>query len=204
MNLLEILASGAFILWFSIIASIVTIVSLEFRREGWATTFISLAIGVVVWNYGWDAWAFIKDNIGTSVLFLVGYLALGVAWSFLKWNEFVRDVFDKYKEVYADFIKTYKEFNDMTKGELINKVNSRCGSKIYHSEVKVLDDVINGVTPEGVNNKASITAWITYWPLSVIGTLLNNPLKKLVGWIYNQVSGIYDEISLRHRAKLIK
>lgn len=53
----------------------------------------------------------------------------------------------------------------------------------------------NGYTkPLASRNKGRITAWITYWPLSLAWTFLNDPVKKLVSWIYDKFQSVYVKI----------
>jgi hypothetical protein len=54
------------------------------------------------------------------------------------------------------------------------------------------------IMPIGSENKASIIAWISYWPLSLLATLLNNPFRRLFEYVYSLVANAYDKISQKH------
>jgi len=198
--MLTLLASATFILWFSIIAALVIIISLELQSEGTATTAFSLAIALLIWNYGGIAWAFMTANILVTVLFIVGYLVCGVVWSFLKWNEFVKSVYRKFKAT-NDKFGALKNPNDII--NLCERLRL-VGISVYGSDVKTISDIASKIMPKGLDNKASIVAWISYWPLSLLGTLLNNPFRRLFEYTYSLVSGLYDKISANHKANALK
>lgn len=198
--MIALLASSTFILWFSVIAAIVIMVSLELESEGTATTAFSLAVALVFWNYHTVIWEFISNDILTTSLFLLGYLVCGVVWSFLKWNEFVKAVYRKFNEVKANF-KSLETAQEMSK--FCDKLRER-GIKVYSSDVKDVESIVEYIMPKGLENKGSIIAWISYWPLSLIATLLNNPFRRLFEYTYSLVSGLYDKIGSSHKTNALK
>lgn len=198
--MITLLASSTFILWFSIIAAIVIMVSLELKSERIATTVFSLAIALVLWNYGMDIWNFISTDIVSTILFILGYLACGVIWSFLKWNVFVKTVYRKFNEVKASFksLDTPEQLNTFCEHLRHNDIS------VYSYEAKTLEEIVERIMPKGLKNKGSIIAWISYWPLSLIATLLNNPFRRLFEYTFNLVSGLYDKIGSSHKANALK
>jgi uncharacterized membrane protein YgaE (UPF0421/DUF939 family) len=197
--MIEFLANSTFILWFSIIAAVVIMFSLELNSEGTATTAFSLAVALVLWNYGPNIWNFISSDILTTSLFIVGYLVCGVVWSFIKWNEFVKSIYREFKKIKNnETFETHQELKT-----LCDQLRSN-GLSLGYKEVNSLEDVIEYITPKGIDNKSRIVAWISYWPLSLIATLLNNPFRRLFERTYNLVSGLYDKISSTQKAKALK
>jgi hypothetical protein len=202
--MIALLASSTFILWFSIIAAVVIMISLELKSEGTATTAFSLAVALVLWNYGGDIWNFISSDILTTTLFIVGYLVCGVIWSFLKWSEFVKAIYRVFSEEKAKFVESSEHNIDNVRKfcEVLRSKNSNI--KVYGSDVLSYADIVNEITPKGLNHKSSIIAWISYWPLSLIATLLNNPFRRLFEYTYSLVSGLYDKIGSSHKANALK
>jgi hypothetical protein len=201
--LLGLLSSVGFIMGFIIIAIIASIISLENQKEGLASGIVSLAIALVLWNYHTDIWLFVSTNVSTTVYFSLGYVILGIGWSFLKWNEKVKKVFNKFKEIKDKFMKKNGEINDKNKEDFIKKLGSqftsRSGYSISFYNTDSFNEIANKITPIGLEHKALIMSWISYWPLSLIGTLLNNPFRRFWLYVYDQVSGIYDRISKKHQ-----
>lgn len=198
--MIALLASSTFILWVSIIAAVVIMISLELKSEGTATTAFSLATALVLWNYGADIWNFVSSDILTTTLFILGYLVCGVIWSFLKWSEFVKAIYRKFNEVKATFksLETPNELNNFCEHLRHNDIS------VYSHDAKTLEEIVEHIMPKGLNNKASIIAWISYWPLSLVATLLNNPFRRLFEYTYSLVSGLYDKIGSSHKANALK
>jgi Ca2+/Na+ antiporter len=203
--MLEILANSYVVLGISAIAAIVMMISLEVEREGVATTAVSIALALLLWNYGHDLWSFVKSDYVTTLLFVLGYLVVGVVWSFLKWNEKVKKVFAEFRRVKDKYvtkngkIETKEELKDFS-SYLVDKTSWRSGS-FY--DKKTMAEVVDVITPKGIENKSTIVAWISYWPLSLLATLLNNPFRRLFEYVYSLVSGLYDRISKKHASALI-
>lgn len=51
------------------------------------------------------------------------------------------------------------------------------------------------VKPEASDNKGRIIAWISYWPISIIWTLIADFVTGVARRIYNKISGLFDKIS---------
>lgn len=198
--MLEILANSYVILIVGIVAAIVTMISLEVEKEGVATTAVSIALALLLWNYGRDVWEFVKNDYASTTLFVLGYLVAGVIWSFLKWNEFVKRKINIFKRTKAKLILDRPDF-DENKDTHITMLCDRLrdnGLSIWGHNVKSMAELKIKVMPIGSENKSAIVAWISYWPLSLLATLLNNPFRRLFEYTYSLVANAYDEIGKRH------
>lgn len=199
-----LLASATFI-W---IASVVIIVAmallLEFEKEGWATTLFSLGVALIMWNFRTDIWATVTHNVWTTIGFAVTYVVIGALWSFMKWNSYTKKIFTKFKEIKTEFEKengvitndNRRFFND-----LIHNANfkDKDGSDIYTSSDDSLEKIALKIAPVAAKKKSVITAWISYWPVSVGATLLNNPFRKFFEGVYAKISKVYDKITSKHQ-----
>lgn len=198
--MLEILANSYVILIVGIVAAIVTMISLEVEKEGVATTAVSIALALLLWNYGRDVWEFVKNDYASTTLFVLGYLVAGVIWSFLKWNEFVKRKINIFKRTKAKLILDRPDFdekNDNHISMLCDRLKDN-GLSIWSYNVKSMAELKIKVVPIGSENKSAIVAWISYWPLSLLATLLNNPFRRLFEYTYSLVANAYDEIGKRH------
>lgn len=205
-----------FLIPFLIVMGIIMIVSLETEKEGVASTFFSLATGVVLWTYGPELWTLITQNIATTLYFSAGYVILGLIWSFIKWNQKVAKIFKLFTRLKNKFIAENGEIVERTKDNIGTrqafyntlgyKFKYADGSSTISSfdESKSIEEVIEKITPIGIEHKAKIVSWISYWPLSLIGTLLNDPFRRFFEWIYESVSGVYDKITQRLKSKYIQ
>lgn len=202
-----LLASATFIIWFLIISTIIVIVSLETENEGVASTFFSLAIALLLWNYGSDILSFVNENLTTTISFIVGYVLVGLGWSFLKWNEKVKKVFNKFVRLKTEFLKNGGVITENNKQDFNGYINREfkdgSGDSISISRDFDEDKIFEAITPKGNDYKALIVSWISYWPLSLVGTLLNNPFRRFFEYVYESVSGCYDEIAKKQKNKIL-
>ncbi len=203
--MLEFLSNIYVILGVSIVGAIAIMVSLENEEEGWASGIVSFVLALLLWNYGKDIWGFVSTNIATTVYFSLGYVILGMGWSILKWNEFVKKKVEKFKKVRSEYLERNEKFTETDKIHLKALCDYLRGFdfKVWSQDVNSMKDIVVKIMPNGSDNKASIIAWISYWPLSLTATLLNNPFRRLWLYVYSLCSGVYDKISMSHAKDLI-
>lgn len=78
------------------------------------------------------------------------------------------------------------------------------GISIWGYSVNTMAELKLKMIPIGSENKSAIIAWISYWPLSLLATLLNNPFRRLFEYTYSLVANAYDEIGKRHFKSLFE
>lgn len=201
-----ILASSAFIWTASIILIIAMAITLEYEREGWATTFFSLGIALFLWNFRGQIWEMISANPTATIGFAITYILVGIAWSFLKWRTYVMTIFNKFKEYREDFIHRNGEIVGVNLTNFNRSISNRFKDPLGngYSTVNVyekdsLAETVKRIAPLASKKKSVITAWISYWPVSIAATLLNNPFRQFFEWIYSNLSGYYDKITNRYQ-----
>lgn len=202
--MIEILSSITVIWAVSIIGIVGTIIALENQAKGVASGIVSLVLALLLWNYGPEMWVFIKAHVDLTIYFSLGYVILGVVWSFVKWNEKVKNVFRKFKDIKNKFVIKHGE---ITEGQQMNdfikkihyKFENGNGDNISIYESDTFATIGEKITPVGLENKGLIVSWIMYWPLSLLGTLLNNPFRRFFSYVYESVSGLYDKIGQKHK-----
>lgn len=203
-----LLASSTFIIGAWVAIAILMAILLEFEKEGWATTFFSLGIALLLWNFRSDIWTFISSNPTATIGFSLTYVLAGVAWSFFKWHAYVKNVFGKLKTVKDAFIREHKEINEKNLSLLNSKIEGlnfrrSDGDRIYISSNQSFEMTIEKVTPIASEKKSIIISWLSYWPVSLLATLLNNPFRKFFEWVYNNLSGYYDKITASQKQTLL-
>ena len=201
-------ASTTFIIGAWIAIAVLVAILLEFELEGWATTFVSLGIALLMWNYRSDIWEVVSQNPWPTLGFVVSYIIIGVVWSFIKWTTYVKRTLGRIKKVKDEFIAEHKEINDTNRAEfnqMIEKfrLKDSSGYTISVFDKTTLDDIIKKVTPVASEKKTIITAWISYWPMSLVGTLLNNPFRHFFEWLYDNLSGYYDKITNKYKQDIL-
>lgn len=116
---------------------------------------------------------YIKSNTVGLLAWIGVYAALGLVWSFVKWYFFLLNKKDKQLEQLQKDVKYYNRFTE-SKLEL----------------------------PTAGENKMRIISWMTYWPFSIVWTLINEPVKRFFNFIYTRFTSIYDKVHAVIEAKL--
>jgi hypothetical protein len=190
--LASLLALGTIGFWLLVLIDFIVITALVENEEGvWATV---VAIGSIIGlNYLWKLpiVATIKANPGHTALLIASYFALGIGWSFAKWVLFLHKQNFKYRDFKTQFLskKNAKELTPELAAALMEELDSHNRYESYP------DRRISANAPQFLEHKGKLTRWATYWPFSIIGTLLNDVVRKSWTYIINMLQGTYQRIS---------
>jgi hypothetical protein len=223
------------------------LVELEFF--GWATVVLIATVVGVQSLHVFDILAYVAANALTSALYAVGYVAIGVVWSFVKWFSFLMKYRDKFRELKQKFLnlnkfplnstspddrdvpyairgafekylnihltadrnisandlniakgKLWIEFLDDSKTPNNQTIPTtlKDAFEVYLREQHSYGDYAalrDGKKPVATDNKAKITAWMAFWPCSVISTLLNDPIRRLFRYLFNLLKSLYQKMA---------
>ncbi len=183
------LALGTIGFWILVgIVSLLLIAAVEYEKPGWATFSLIVAF-TLLWLLGdVNIVALALSNPLLAVGVVAGYFVIGALWSVGKWWFFVRKCREKYDDFRKEFL-VRKNFSvsgpipDSLKKDWTEYCSSGYG-RIYSC-----------LKPEVGKNKARILTWMVYWPWSMFWTLLNDPVKYMFKWIYQQLRAVYQRIA---------
>jgi hypothetical protein len=187
-----LLALGTIGFWLLVFIDFVVITALVENEEGvWATV---VAIGSIIGlNYLWKLpiVAAIKANPGHTALLIASYFAIGIGWSFVKWVLFLHKENFKYRDFKTQFLakKNAAELTPELAASLMEDLDSHNKYEAYR------DHRISATPPQFLDHKGKLTRWATYWPFSIIGTLLNDVVRKSWTYIINLLQGTYQRVS---------
>jgi len=188
-------------LLFILIAALIIAISVavEVEREGWATTFFSISIALLFWHFWSDIWGWVSTNPIDTVIFFGGYIVLGIVWALIKWKSYISSSARHFKFLGEQFDIEVGKIGDnwsrwiegLNKHKVKLKVNTFPGFDTSDEP----EDVIKKLTISSNNKKSIIVSWIAYWPMSIAATLLNDPIRRLMSFIYDRISGIFQKMS---------
>jgi len=118
-------------------------------------------------KFSWNTIQYIQDNKTNILMITIGYILIGIVWSFIRWYFYLVD---------------NKKYQDIEK--------RRHEKKYRESEL-----AFKYYIPKAIDNKERIMTWMIYWPFSIFGFILSNPFTRFFSWIYSKVSGVYDSIT---------
>lgn len=165
---------------------------LEVEHWGWATVTLILS-GIAVQLLGIaNIWGFVTHHTVDALLYVLGYLAVGVVWSFIKWFSFLMGFRDRYREVKTEFFASHGVPLDQA-------LNKEQAEAFHHTLWRQSWNGYRGVNlskrPSATNNKRRITAWMSFWPFSMAGTIINDPIRRLFKFLFNQLKASYQRIA---------
>lgn len=144
-----------------------------------ATMMVLLLGGFTVYNGVSDTITWITTNWLYTIAGVVGYLALGIGWSFFKWDRYIserieelKNAWDKYSDPDSGFKKKVGTFTEYVKD--------------------------SGSVPPASDRKSTIATWIFYWPISIVLYVLGDFLREFVNWVVKFFGNIYNAITNRH------
>lgn len=196
----------------------------EYEKFGW-TTICMTASAVILWYSNlWGVFDIINNNGKFYLELIVAYVIVGVGWSFIKWFSYLLSYRDKFLKIKNEGLKLKDELikkqyqwsqdnNKVINGQPISKealpfdvyinrelANDFCDDTIdnrslQHTYSDFQSKYRSFSKPIASDNKAKIVAWICYWPWSLIGTFINDPLKRLVEFMFRSLKALYQRIS---------
>lgn len=126
------------------------------------------------------------------------YLLVGVVWSFLKWWLHIRRIVQNSKIMYEEYRKIHTGINDRAKQAKDTRITNSGISDNFEPTTVTIDSFQQYVRrdiPEAKKSVSIISVWILYWPFSMIVSLFENLLKKLIKELVIAIRKVYDAIS---------
>jgi hypothetical protein len=137
----------------------------EVEWFGWSSLTLIGSIVAAHFVHVFDIYGYAKGHILNTLGYVGIYIVLGVLWSFAKWWLFLRNQRDAFRLI----VKNAKSVNNIKSSFFI--------------------------VPQASQNKSKIVAWMAYFPFSFVGTLLNDPIRKLFNSIFNQFKNLYQRMA---------
>jgi hypothetical protein len=162
-----------------------------FAEEDGAKATITLILGALFLQFiaRFDLLEYIREQPFTLLAYAGLYVAVGAGWSVLKWRFYVksqRRIYDQLRKAFCAEHDITADFTDDQKRRWVDYLEShyRVGRGPFrHYSSSSTSKVIPDVT----ENKAAILRWMTYWPFSMLFTLLNDPVRRLFEWVYESL-----------------
>lgn len=121
---------------------------------------------------------------------VIAYFLIGVGWGVVKWWAFCTALRDGYAELRADYMQrngwAESDLNDTRRRDMVSTLRRQFEFNL---------------PPQIRQHKARTITWMVYWPMSLLWTALNDPIRRLYNWAYNVISDVLQSISGRAFAK---
>jgi hypothetical protein len=178
----DLIAVGSIGFWITLVVFGIIMAELADRDEGIPATIIAVITFLAwFWLEGINPIDWIIQDPVRTILCIVGYFVVGIIWSIAKWWLFcmnARRLADRYALEFQA-ISNFKEYLADWNEFLYNHYNIRNGK----------------IIPLAIENKSRIILWMSYWPSSMVWTLINDPVRRVFLSIYNLLGGMLQSIS---------
>lgn len=175
-----ILAFGTLGFWvFASVIIIMMLTCINFQKGAAATVVAAITILAFQFYGGYDIFGYVKHNPMSLLLYTGFYAVLGIGTGIFKWWRYVRNNRAKYLEAKTEYLSDHNSLDGW----------ERYREQGNYNAIKFLFE------PVARRHKAVITMWMTYWPLVLIWTLINDPVRKFFKAVYERVSGLLESIS---------
>jgi hypothetical protein len=189
-----ILALGS-IWWYFVTGIAVILLIIAIEKE----SFLACSLSIIVYMT-FLQWVSNINIIGWSIdhpfkllLYILGYFIIGILWSFVKWwfrvSERVENHLKDKAEIKVNYLKK-RLFEDAVTIDTPIPENLKEDWKRYQT-------CCNYIPERASEHKNLIATWITYWPFSLLWSLLHDFIKQVMKKIVTMLQGIYDGITRR-------
>ncbi|MBX4190374.1 hypothetical protein KW791_03725 [Candidatus Parcubacteria bacterium] len=186
---------GVFGLWsiefFFLVALFCVIEVLAIEKENGRGATISLILSLLLLNWigGLKLPTYIYQHPGFSVLLLIGYFLMGAVWSVIKWWLYTKDLREKYDKIKREFL----EYNGKDSNTAIPvELKEDWVDFVKHKGLRMENGTF---VPDPYRHKSTLLVWIGHWPFSALWTLINDPVKRILKTLYNQLQTTYRRIA---------
>lgn len=179
---------------------VIETVLMEVEHWGWATFTLLATFGAsLLAHHFWGTFSVVDWVIANGVFTLVyvlAYLAIGVGWSFVKWFSYLmgfRDTFREQKEAFCTK-RGLDPKAPITDEKVLSDFDQHLSSNVSWGE-KHRGQLLSRERPRAAKSKARITAWMAFWPFSVVGTVLNDPVRRLFNFLFTNFKALYQKMA---------
>ena len=200
-------------LWLGLgLVVLLCIIFTAFEKWTWTTLCLLASGGVYVWVNKALVLSWILENWQTALLFVGAYLVAGVLWSFGKWLFFLIGFRDAFRDRKAWYLKKrgqnpdgevpenlMPEFREFLRTGSLTRVDGQGAQYQESYSYNYRDRSYYGgswdTRPRASDHKSRITGWIGFWPFSMVGTVINDLLRKLINFLFASFKGLYQKMS---------
>jgi hypothetical protein len=192
-------------LWFWLILACAVILITVFSEDSpfKATLVAVVFLGGMSWLGNITPLALITQHGMIAILVIMGYFALGVIWSLIKWKFYVmaqRRKLNEFQILHNKLIERRRE----KKEDVSPAVQAELWENLLRQNDNSLWRVLTGgslssqtvtVAPQASAHKSQIVGWMAYWPVSLVWTMIDDPVRRAFLALYDVAGKTYQKIA---------
>ncbi len=151
-------------LWF-----IVGVVALELEEgPAWSSAWTIVLIIFACWWFSYDPLVGVTTHWYDLLFYVVAWFAVGAFWSAFRFWRFAVKLAGQAREQ-------------------LEKMRAKFTGQTFTLAEVHLSGYDHPLPPHPRDNKLRVTSWIMFWPQSVFWFVLNDPIRRLAEFIYEQL-----------------
>lgn len=179
---------------------------------GLLTPFGFLALLFLFSSFNPFSW--IAENWSNLWMYGIGYVTIGLVWSFFHWYRFVQkradflgeflDDFRKRNELASDWMpkenpKDTRSSSDKDSSRFWEELAQNWSYKFQNREFGRYgsDASFEKVIPQAINHKEELVAWMSLWPFDMSWMLLSDFMIEIWNFLFSRFRLAYQKISNR-------
>ena len=195
----ELFMVGTFWFWALIVVEIVLLFMFVEYENGMGATISLVAFAAALqWCGDVDLIGYVFANPIKLGAVIAAYFLLGAIWGTAKWWIFARDRLEEYQELKDEFLRNKglepgQTVPSQHRAEWKEKLER---NRSHGNYGRTLAD-----TPRVRDNKARILRWMSFWPVSMLWSFLDDFIKRVFKTIYYRIANLLQRISDNMYAK---
>ncbi len=165
----------------------------EIENFGWTTLCASLAIVLLGVHFGCNPVTYTWEHKLDILKHLTGYIGIGIVWSFVRWVLHLRRFRSLFRSLKAEYERHPK--TDPNEPFIPSNWTWKQVWEAANLPDRYIVDLRGLRIPRASNHKARITAWVSYWPYSMVGYFGNLFFHDIIIAIFDSLRWAYERAS---------
>jgi hypothetical protein len=184
----ELLVAGGIVFWLVLLAEIVLLFFLVENEHGiWATISLVSFIAALHFLFKIDVLAFVTNHF-LAILVSAGiYFIIGSIWCMGKWWLYCKDQHNLYETNKIEWLKG--------KGIVNTKVIPENLKQTWTDFTRSRWNETWAIVPSVKENKSRILRWMSFWPTSIIWSLIDDFVRRIFNMIYYAIADYLQSIA---------
>lgn len=141
-------------------------------------------------------------------LYCVLYFFIGTVWAFARWFLHLLNVRTSFVDFKLAFMYDNKITDTDVKSwggtavcEFAKQIQRRFRTYVNydvpvdHKDLFDPAEITHAIKPVAARNKSNICQWIVFWPVSCVWTVIDDPIRRLVRFIFNSIKSTLQRMS---------
>lgn len=192
--MLWLLLDGPLLWIFAVVVLFALFGATHARSGGWCSTILVGAFLCIEFFSNLQPLHYLSANPLDALLLIGGYAFAGVIWCIVKWLSYTSMLTSDYNDAKAKYKMQNPNATDYD------------ARKYAMGEIRITIPTADATQADHLKflakHKGDIYTWITFWPLSIVETVLNDPLTRFLRFTYNRLTNLMTDISKRAFGKV--